>query len=107
MTKTEFQLGLGSIANYCNARGFKIKILDADKLRMSPEKVVAEVNETKTRFTGLNAVSENIRLALKISSGIRQPVWEVPIFICPQTIRKSAICLYRLPFGLDVFVVLH
>lgn len=67
-------LGLGSIANYCSAKGFKVLILDADRLRMRPEQIVAEVNGMQTRFVGLNAVSENIKLAYKIASGIRQPV---------------------------------
>ena len=67
-------LGLGSIANYCNARGFKVSILDADEQKLMPEQIVKEINESKTRFVGLNAVSENIDMAHRISTAIIRPV---------------------------------
>ncbi|MEI7424653.1 MAG: radical SAM protein, partial [Candidatus Staskawiczbacteria bacterium] len=67
-------LGLISIASYCDARGFNIGILDANLLKLTPQQIITEINKVKTRYVGLNAFSENINLALKISSGITHPV---------------------------------
>jgi anaerobic magnesium-protoporphyrin IX monomethyl ester cyclase len=67
-------LGLGSIANYCNVHGFKVSILDADEQKLTPEQIIKEINATKTRFVGLNAVSENIDMAYRISTAIIHPV---------------------------------
>lgn len=94
-------LGLGSIANYCTARGFKVKILDADRLKMSPEKIVDEVNGIKTRFVGLNAVSENIKLAQRISSRIKYPVilGGIHVTLLPEETIKQFPFLYALVVG--------
>ncbi len=67
-------LGLNSIANSCNVKGFKVSILDAEEQGLSIDKVIKEINKSKTRFVGINAVSENINIAVKIAREIKHPV---------------------------------
>lgn len=67
-------LGLVSIASYCRAKGLNVEILDADDKRMPVYKVIKTLNEMAVRFVGLNAVSENIALALRIARGVRHPI---------------------------------
>lgn len=67
-------LGLNSIANYCNTKGFKVSTLDAEEQGLNIDQIIREINKERTRFIGLNAVSENIEIAIKIAKRIKHPV---------------------------------
>jgi anaerobic magnesium-protoporphyrin IX monomethyl ester cyclase len=94
-------LGLVSIASYCSARGFSVGILNANLLKLTHQQIVDEVNGLETRYVGLNAFSENIDLALKISSGINHPIilGGVHATLAPEEAIKKCPSLYAVVRG--------
>ena len=59
-------LGLGYIATYARKQGFNVGILDAEALGLGISKIASLVNQTKTRWVGLNLLAPTYRYSIEI-----------------------------------------
>jgi radical SAM superfamily enzyme YgiQ (UPF0313 family) len=72
-------LGLMYLASTLAKHRFPVRILDANMEKMSPEKIVADIQQKPCDVLGMNVLASNVDVAISIASAIRQVLPETRI----------------------------
>jgi anaerobic magnesium-protoporphyrin IX monomethyl ester cyclase len=85
-------LGLGSIATACEQNGFRVALLDAERLGLSPKQTICEVKRLDPTFVGLNPLPSNYALVCRIAQRISEQTQAIVVFGGPYcTVRTRQV----------------